>query len=330
MRTTCLINSYNYRHLVVEAVASATRQTVPFDEIIVVDDGSSDGSRELLQTRYGGLPQVRLVEKGNQGQLSCFNVGFALSTGDIVFFLDADDVYEPHYLEASLGIYESRPDVDFVFSGHRRIGDGAAESTSEDRTDEDFGYTLLPTMFCRRWIGGPTSCLSARRRLLSKILPIPYLEDWRIRADDCLVFGASLVGGRKYFLSRNLVNYRVHGDNAFAGRPPSASDVYKRKVAINRLFKLFTDRMGYDVEALPDIAHHEFRTVDARSAYDRLKDYVWIVRQSKLRLARKLAIISALVFRYACRPGRQGADECGHVRPKEDREGERRARQLAA
>jgi glycosyltransferase involved in cell wall biosynthesis len=301
MRTTCLINSYNYCHLVVEAVESAMRQTLPFDEIIIVDDGSSDGTGELIRAQYGCQPRVRLVEKENEGQLSCFNEGFAHSTGDILFFLDADDFYEPGYVEETVGLYESRPDVDFVCSGHRRTGSTGQATAATAPTDEDFGYTLLLTMFGRRWIGGPTSCLSARRQLLSKVLPIPYLEDWRIRADDCLVFGASLVGGRKYYRGSDLVNYRVHESNAFAGRRPGAGDTYKRKVAINRLFKLFADRMGYEVETLPDFAHHEFRTAGSHSAFGRLRAYTGIVWRSKLSFSRKLAIIAGLACTYVFR-----------------------------
>ena len=83
MKTTCLINSFNYVRYLPEAIDSALKQTQPFDEVIVVDDGSTDGSRELLFSRYALLPQVQIVAKANGGQLSCFNAGFRRATGTL-------------------------------------------------------------------------------------------------------------------------------------------------------------------------------------------------------------------------------------------------------
>src|SRR5262245_40334734 len=113
LRTSCLINNYNYAQYVTEAVDSALAQTCPFDEIIVVDDGSTDGSVELLKCRYGDESRVHIIYKPNEGQLSAFNTGFLAATGDIAFFLDADDIYEPSYVETVLRLYAKRPELDF-------------------------------------------------------------------------------------------------------------------------------------------------------------------------------------------------------------------------
>ena len=298
MRTTCLINSYNYRRFVIEAVASALNQTVPFDEIILIDDGSTDGSLEAISEHFGSEPALKIISKPNEGQLSCFNVGWEISTGDLVFFLDADDTYEPDYLAESLHVYGANPEVDFVFAHHREFGPACAEKPTRDLPDRDYGYSLLPAVFTGQWLGAPTSCLSMRRELLAKILPIPYLEDWRTRADDCLVVGASLACGDKYFHGKALVNYRVHGSNHYVGTRPPQKRKYRHRVAINRLTKLISDRMGYDVERLPDNAHHEFRTMRQSIPCRRLKKYTRIVLQSRLGFIRKLAIIADMAFHY--------------------------------
>ena len=81
MKTTCLINNYNYRRFVGEAIESALAQTVAFDEIIVVDDGSTDGSLDWLLDRYGGSSSVSIVGQHNRGQLGCFHEGHRRSTG---------------------------------------------------------------------------------------------------------------------------------------------------------------------------------------------------------------------------------------------------------
>jgi glycosyltransferase involved in cell wall biosynthesis len=78
--TTCLLTNYNYGQFVGESVEGALRQTTPFDEIIIVDDGSTDGSADLLKHRYGGNPRIQIINKHHGGQLSCFNEGASRCT----------------------------------------------------------------------------------------------------------------------------------------------------------------------------------------------------------------------------------------------------------
>ena len=193
MKTTCLINCFNYAEYLGAAVESAVRQTVPFDQIIVVDDGSTDGSIESLRGLLARHEKLEIVAKPNAGQLSCFNEGFARATGDVIFFLDADDVYEPNYLAEALRVYERDAACDFVFCGQREFG-VRDRVVLKSPVDRDLGYSVILTAYLREWIGARTSCLSMRRHVLDKILPLPFCDDWRTRADDCLVFGASLAG----------------------------------------------------------------------------------------------------------------------------------------
>lgn len=298
MRASCLINNYNYAQYVADAVQSALNQTVPFEEVILVDDGSTDGSTDVVLSRYRGEPRLKLICKANEGQLSCFNVGWEASTGDIIFFLDADDTYQPTYLEQTLRLYSCYPHVDFIFTQCRHFGPAATETKSLDLPDSDLGYSLIPTLYTGQWLGAPTSCLSIRRELLSKILPIPWLEDWRIRADDCLVLGASLACGAKYYHGKALVNYRLHGKNGFAGVTLNQLQEYRHRIAVNRLISLFANRMGYDPRTLAGIAHHEFRTMNGPIPWRRLKRYSKVVWQSQLRWTRKLSLLADMTGHF--------------------------------
>ncbi len=87
-----VVNNYNYEAYVRQAVDSACAQEYPSVNVIVVDDGSTDGSRELL-AGYGD--EIDLVLKENGGQASALNAGFARCRGQAVIFLDADDVLAP-------------------------------------------------------------------------------------------------------------------------------------------------------------------------------------------------------------------------------------------
>ena len=309
MKIACLINNYNYADFIVEAVDSALRQTVPFDEVIVVDDGSTDGSRELLARKYGQNPRVRIVAKQNQGQLSCFNEGFARSTSDILFFLDADDIYEPNYVEQALAVYRRDPTIDFVFCGHRQFGEqnGLQLKYAADR---DLGYSVILTAYLREWIGAPTSCLSMRRGVLEKILPLPFLEAWRTRRRLPRV--RSVAGGaRKYFLAQPLVRYRVHPRNHFFGRKIDRGAVYRRRLAINALFEHLENKLSYNVDRFGEFHHREFYTI-AKPTFRQLKRYLAINARVPNSLGRRLKGFGALTthfLRAAIRPAYAGEIE---------------------
>ena len=214
MKTTCLINNYNYANFLPEAVNSALNQSVSFDEIIIVDDASTDNSAEVINTFTKQTDVKSVLKEKNQGQLSSFNEGFLAATGDIIFFLDADDIYEREYLENALNFYQRYQECDFLFCAYEKFG--VAEGVFQEYNfDVDLGYSVIKTLCVGEWIGSITSTLSMRRKILQKILPIPYVEDWRVRADDSLIWGSSVVGAKKFYMSCSSVLYRIHKNNNF-------------------------------------------------------------------------------------------------------------------
>jgi glycosyltransferase involved in cell wall biosynthesis len=238
IKTSCLINNYNYADFLPEAINSALNQTVKFDEIIIVDDASTDNSEEVINKFSQEANVKSILKEKNQGQLSSFNEGFLAATGDIIFFLDADDIYEPEYLETALNFYKRRSECDFLFCAYKKIGaiEGIFQS---DAVDLDLGYSVIRTLYNGEWIGSITSTLSIRREIVRKILPITNIEDWRVRADDCLVWGASLVGAKKFYMSKPLVMYRIHQNNQYHNKKFLDIDKnyeYKRFWKRNSLF----------------------------------------------------------------------------------------------
>lgn len=215
-RFSVVITSYNYKAFVEEAIDSALAQTRAPDQVIVVDDGSTDGSRELLQARYAGDARVTLLLGENGGQLVAFQRGVAAATGDVTCFLDADDRWSPDYLQQVGAVYDERRDIGFVFSdiclfGHETRTVGYA------RDALDLGYTAISTYVLTHWYGAPTSALSLRTELARRCLALPedYARTWRLSADNCLVYGASVLGARKYYLPSGSVGYRIHGNNGW-------------------------------------------------------------------------------------------------------------------
>jgi O-antigen/teichoic acid export membrane protein/CTP:molybdopterin cytidylyltransferase MocA len=103
-----IVNNYNYGPYLKETIDSALRQTYPKTEVVVVDDGSTDASRAII-TSYGD--RIVAVLKENGGQSSAFNAGFARCRGDIVIFLDADDILLPHIVEQVAQVFQAQPAV---------------------------------------------------------------------------------------------------------------------------------------------------------------------------------------------------------------------------
>lgn len=298
MKTSIIINNYNYQDYVIEAIDSAIHQTIPADEIIVIDDCSSDRSAEILKTKSA---QVHLILKDkNEGQLSAFQAGFDASTGDIIFFLDADDLYINAYLETALTFYKDHPDCDFLFTSAELFGNEERIAACYDRT-RDLGFSKISTLYRRTWIGHRTSTVSMKRRVLERIFPIPYLEDWRIRADDCLCYGASIANAHKYYLHQPLVKYRVHGNNGHYGKSKTRSQDYLQQYdqAIDRLFRFWIAKFN-EVENLDQFADREFQSIPhpTQQEFDTFFSIIRCAHVSKLRKAIVLVSIYLYFLRH--------------------------------
>lgn len=108
-----IIPTYNYARFVREAVDSALAQTYRPIEIIVVDDGSKDNTREVMLA-YAGNPLVHYIRQENKGLPGARNTGIRAAKGKYIALLDADDVWEPLKLEHQVGFYEQHPEAAIV------------------------------------------------------------------------------------------------------------------------------------------------------------------------------------------------------------------------
>jgi glycosyltransferase involved in cell wall biosynthesis len=266
MKVSIAINNYNYSRYITECVDSVLSQTYQNFEIIVVDDGSTDNSVDIIKQKYSNEERIKIVLQKNAGQLSTFNKALDYISGDIVCFLDADDTYNPKYLENIVKYYKENNICDFLFCDRNYIDDKGNIIEVDKKKHilsekECYGYTPAITFLNKLWIGSSTSCISMKIALFRDILPIPFERDWITRADDCLVWGASLKMGYKCYLNDPLVNYRVHGSNYYYGRKNSNEQLYIRDLRVERLFSFFSTDLGYahiyeklalEFKALPD------------------------------------------------------------------------------
>ena len=217
-----LINNYNYRHCLADAIDSALNQSYANVEVIVVDDGSTDNSRDLIH-QYGD--RVVSVFKQNGGQASAFNAGFIASQGDIVCFLDADDLFLPERVDFVVGKFQAYPHIDWVFTESAPIQTAQIvkskmdsllamirqNSSLEESDQVDFRAALLAGKIPN--FTPSTSNLCFSRSILEKIFPLPEIKGFSGMAITDLYIKSLAVGlGIGCITKRDLGIYRFHNN----------------------------------------------------------------------------------------------------------------------
>ena len=125
--------SYNYGHLIRETLESLAAQTYARWECVVVDDGSTDDTRAVVESYAAGEARVRYVRQENARQAAARNNGIRHSAGEYFQFLDADDLIEPRKLERQVEYLERHADVGIVYSSVRYFGADAGGGLSHSR-----------------------------------------------------------------------------------------------------------------------------------------------------------------------------------------------------
>ena len=205
-----LISNYNCDRYLAQAIDSAINQTYPCKEIIVVNDGSTDNSQQIIDSyRDSIIPVV----KRNGGQASALNAGFAVSKGEIICLLDADDLWLPSKLKEVVDAFNNCPQATVVYHKIQNI----------DRSGICWGKPWPPykaiagnvrDVVARSggwWPFPPSTALSFSRQFLQKVMNIPEAE-YRLCADaylaDLAPFFGEVVG-----INRVLSQFRIHDAN---------------------------------------------------------------------------------------------------------------------
>jgi glycosyltransferase involved in cell wall biosynthesis len=205
-----VVPAYNVARYIAAALDSALAQIGVSLEVIVVDDGSTDSTAEVL-ARYARDPRVTIVSQHNTGPCISRNVGISRAQGRYIGFLDGDDLWEPGKAAAHVSLMDARPEFDTTYSWWRIIdGNGAATGRTNTRAPADLpagsGFEgLLVENFT-----GTASTLVCRRAAIEAVGGFdPAL---RSNVDlDLLLRLALLRDGNLALVPEILTSYRVHG-----------------------------------------------------------------------------------------------------------------------
>lgn len=246
MLISIIINNYNYEPFLRQAIDSALAQSYSKKEIIVVDDCSTDSSRQIIASYGDRIIPVLHETNGKQG--AAFNSGFAKSTGDIIIFLDADDYLYPHAVEKIVAAWQ--PDISKI---HYRLdvvdGNGKPRGycLPPSTLDLSTGEVWRSLLNVCTYNGVPTSGNALSRQALAQVTPIA--PDYATTSDDYLSVLIPLYGN-VLAVQEPLGAYRIHDSNQWA-MTTVASNRFHRFIQHDlqrcELLQSWGGKLGYDV-----------------------------------------------------------------------------------
>jgi glycosyltransferase involved in cell wall biosynthesis len=223
-RVSVIIPCYNYGRYLPEAVGSVVGQTMRDLEIIIVDDGSTDETGEVI--RGFSDSRIRTRRIANSGVSVARNAGLDMARGEFIAFLDADDFWEPDKLDRQVAIMEAEPSVVLVFSDLRRFSvDGAQQERQFEFVPQLDELPVRETVAGGRVIDTDT---------FAGLAPLPQLPAWiqtdlvraatardlrfapELRlAEDLHYIMRLYLRGAAAFIPEVLVHVRRHGQNSY-------------------------------------------------------------------------------------------------------------------
>lgn len=257
-----IMANYNYGCMIGDAIQSVIDQTYTRFELIVVDDGSTDHSAEVVQPFVNKDTRVTLIRQDNAGQGGAWNNAFSRCRGDILCLLDSDDLFEPGKLQAVVDAFEQSAEIGMVQHPLQVIDpDNQPLQVIPFLSRLEEGW-LGPTVLRRggRWSFMPTSALSYRMEVARFFFP---MDAKRFRGcADALLFTVGPLLTRVRVIPTPLSRYRVHGTNLMS------SGKINRKGTRKQLRSFFDtvsgtnrrlDQLDIDIPRLDLRLHLQFR-----------------------------------------------------------------------
>lgn len=207
-----IIDNYNYGCFLPQAIESVLAQSYRSFELVVVDDGSTDNSRQVIES-YGD--RLTAVFQENAGQGEAFNSGIAQSEGEIICFLDADDYFYKDKLAKVVAGFSEHPEWVQISHG-RTVVNREGLTISSGATTLSQGDVRHLLLQWGRYAMGITSGLAYRRTALQEVLPIPTKST---EAADTFLTAVIPFHGEVGCINEPLMFYRAHGKNrqAYSG-----------------------------------------------------------------------------------------------------------------
>jgi glycosyltransferase involved in cell wall biosynthesis len=204
-----VIPVFNGTKYIIPTLESVLQQTYDHYEIIIIDDGSTDQLKELLEPYLIKFPtKIKYCYQENQGLSAARNQGIKLSNGELIALLDADDLFYPHKLAEQVAIFQAKPDIGLVQSGWELVDENGKFISAVKPWEKS------PTLDLKDWLLWQATLPSAmvfQKSWLEKIGS--FNPQLRKMEDLDIVLRFALAGGQAAWLEKIAVSYRQHSHN---------------------------------------------------------------------------------------------------------------------
>ena len=230
-----------------QALESVLRQTYQDYEIVVVDDGSTDGTRDIV-SQFQSDKLVRYLYQDNRGPSAARNAGIRESRGQFIAFLDADDLWLPQKLERQMQAFETHPDVDVVYCDFNCIDDNGNLVPN----NWDVGtrcMSLYEALMYGNVVAGSDSSVLVRAKCFAEV---GVFDEELLACEDLDMWRRLALAHKFLFLDEVLVSIRQHQSKI-------QNDLDRMASAWERyLSKMKADTPQEYRHHLPEVAHNAY------------------------------------------------------------------------
>jgi glycosyltransferase involved in cell wall biosynthesis len=226
LTVSVILPTFNGEKYIRQAIDSALAQSLPPYEIIVVDDGSTDGTENIVRG-YGS--KIRYIYQENKGVSGAYNAGIAVASGNYVAFLEHDDVWAPEKNACQVQCFENDGQLGMVFSPVLLLEEGKPSKHNVVNLDDGGGDVTFAAFFARNRVLN-CSTVMIRRSVLEDVgcfleeLPLSFDYDLWLRI---------AAKYRVVCLSEPLATYRIHSNNLSKDANDLVASVNSLKVILS-------------------------------------------------------------------------------------------------
>ena len=256
--------SYNYQDYIKETIESVLAQTYSNWEMIIVDDGSTDDSVNVIKSYCEKDSRIKLFQHDNgvnKGLSETVKLGIEKSTSDWIVFLESDDTITPDYLEEKIQVIQETPDVEFIFNGINCFGDEERISSMSDYFNEQnkaIKNHKNPDNYLRVFekinVVPTFSCIMLKKKLFDDIdfnSPHRASLDWYLWVQIAKNHDF-------YYMDKQLTNWRMH-KSSYINSKNNSKDIIQFKLEILKIIYYGKNKLLYFLRSLKYIREQIIR-----------------------------------------------------------------------